>query len=155
MADAAPIVSGRLDGPGPPRGLGPTHLILPNPAMATPMKLEKPIFLLASERSGSNLIRVICGSHPAIAAPPPPHLLMTFLPELPAYGDLSTEGSFRRLCRDVATVMDHQLGSWHDSPSAEELFQEVSDRSFMAVFDRVYDREREAAGAQRVFFKEN
>lgn len=119
------------------------------------MKLQKPIFLLASERSGTNLIRVICGSHENITAPAPPHLLLSFLPALPVYGDLTVDHNFLRLCRHVVTVLDHQLGSWQASFTPEALASEVEERSFMAVFDHVYDEERRRTGAGRVFFKEN
>lgn len=123
--------------------------------MARPYKLQAPIFLLASERAGTNLVRVICGSHPAICAPSPPHLLMSFLPELPVYGDLEDDESFRRLCEHVTGVLDHKLTPWSASFTAEGLFEAVDERSFMALFDHVYDRERQETGAQRVFFKEN
>ena len=118
-------------------------------------KLEKPVFLLASERSGTNLLRVILGRHSAIAAPDPPHLLTTFLPALPTYGDLDDDEGFARLAAHVVTVLDHQLGRWRQRFDARELTEAVRPRSFMALFDHVYDAERERFGARRVFFKEN
>lgn len=120
----------------------------------TELKLEKPVFLLASERSGTNLLRVILGRHSAFAAPDPPHLLATFLPALPTYGDLAADESFSRLATHVVTVLDHQLGRWRTTFDARELAA-VEPRTFFALFDHVYDAERESAGARRVFFKEN
>ena len=123
--------------------------------MAHSLKLQAPIFLLASERSGTNLVRVICGSHPAVCAPAPLHLLMSFAPELPVYGDLDDDESFRRLCHHVAEVFEHQLGSWSAAFTGDDLFRDVEERSFMALFDHVYELERRASGTRRVFFKEN
>lgn len=117
--------------------------------------LEDPIFLLASERSGTNMTRAILGSHPKIAAPTSPHLLMNFRPDLHRYGDLTRDENFRRLAEDVATVLDHQLGEWEETIEPGEIVAEAPDRSFAGVLAYVYRREMEACGAERVFFKEN
>ena len=45
--------------------------------------IERPIVLLASERSGGNLLRAILGSHSQIAAPSPVHFLINVDPLLP------------------------------------------------------------------------
>ena len=118
-------------------------------------EIDEPIFLLASERSGTNMTRAILGAHPNIAAPTSPHLLMNFRPEVSCYGDLEVDRNFRRLCDDVCTVLDHQLGAWEAEIAPHEIFEEAPGRSFAAAFDYVYRRERDAVGAGRMFFKEN
>jgi len=42
------------------------------------MLTMKKIFLIGSERSGTNLLRVLLGNHSRISAPPPIHLLDLF-----------------------------------------------------------------------------
>lgn len=39
------------------------------------MLAMKKIFLIGSERSGTNLLRVLLGNHSRISAPPPIHIL--------------------------------------------------------------------------------
>jgi len=34
-----------------------------------------PLFILGTERSGSNLLRLICNAHSRITIPHPPHIL--------------------------------------------------------------------------------
>ena len=121
----------------------------------TDYELDQPIFLLASERSGTNLIRAIFGAHPDVAAPTPPHLLMNFLPLKAGYGDLSRERNFSRLAEDVCTALDHQLGEWKATITPRQIVEEAGERSFIGAFDYVYAREAAACEAERVFFKEN
>lgn len=116
---------------------------------------DDPVFLFASERSGTNMTRAILGAHPHIAAPTSPHLLMNFVPILHRYGDLDRDRNFQKLAEDVTTVLDHQLGEWNASITAAEILEDAPSRTFAGIFDYVYRREMEAVGAERVFFKEN
>lgn len=47
------------------------------------------IQFIGTQRSGSNLLRVMLEQHPDIAAPHPPHLLHKFIPLLPLYAPLN------------------------------------------------------------------
>lgn len=115
------------------------------------MKLTKPIFLLASERSGSNLIRVIFGNHPEVAAPPPIHLLDTFLPLFPCYEN----ENFLRLCEDVCKEIKTQIGIWETDFTPQELFDCSEDKNLAAIYKYVYIKEAKAKNADRVFIKDN
>ncbi|MBN4081755.1 sulfotransferase [bacterium AH-315-C07] len=117
--------------------------------------LDRPIFLLCSERSGSNLIRVIQGNHSKIAAPPAIHLTNTFLPLLPCYGDLKIIENFRNLCSDVFTEIHNQIGIWEASFSVEDMVNDITERTFPAVYSYVYSKETETQNAERVFIKDN
>lgn len=119
------------------------------------MRLEHPIFLLSSERSGSNLLRAIMGAHTNVFAPSPPHLLNTFMPLLPAYGNLKEKKHFYRLSQDVVTALQNQLSPWHSDFTAEELVENADIHSLMGIIDYVYFKEnKQRKNAQRVFFKE-
>lgn len=61
----------------------------------------QPIFVMSSERSGSNLVRRMLGAHPDVAAPPPPHLWRVLQPLLPGYGPLDQEQGWRALLDDA------------------------------------------------------
>ena len=55
------------------------------------------IQMIGTQRSGSNLLRVMLGGIDAIAAPHPPHILQRFLPLLPKYGSLEDSISWLRM----------------------------------------------------------
>lgn len=61
--------------------------------------------MIGTQRSGSNLLRVMLDAIDEIAAPHPPHILQRFLPLLPYYGDLSVEANFTRLSDDVCELV--------------------------------------------------
>lgn len=117
--------------------------------------MKRPVFLISSERSGSNLIRVMLGNHSSFVAPAPPHLLKNFLPLLPFYGDLREVESLRLLARDMTAVMNDQVGSWRTRLSGDELAAVVSEPSYAGLFDAVYRKEAEAHGKTRSFVKDN
>ena len=57
------------------------------------------IVLLASERSGSNLLRSLLGNHSQISAPVAPHLLVEFYNSSKYYGDLRDLQNIKELLR--------------------------------------------------------
>lgn len=61
--------------------------------------------MIGTQRSGSNLLRVMLDAIDEIAAPHPPHILQRFLPLLPYYGDLSVGANFTRLSDDVCELV--------------------------------------------------
>lgn len=63
------------------------------------------IQMIGTQRSGSNLLRVMMDGIDRITAPHPPHILQRFLPLLPKYGDLSAPASFRKLTEDVCELV--------------------------------------------------
>ncbi len=71
------------------------------------------IILLASERSGSNLLRTLLGNHHLISAPVAPHLLSEFYPERHYYGDLRKEKNIRFLISDMVATANHPYHNWN------------------------------------------
>lgn len=125
------------------------------PGAVAHRKLERPIFLVASERSGSNLVRAILGAHSRISAPPPPHLFSTFFPLLARYGELREEENRRKLCEDVVSVLRTQLSEWKSSVGVSDLVARGPELGLLGIVDEVYAREEQArAGSTRSFFKE-
>lgn len=64
------------------------------------------IQLVGTQRSGSNLLRVMLNQHPLITAPHPPHILQRFLPLLESYGDLMHENNFDLLVDDICRLIE-------------------------------------------------
>ena len=61
----------------------------------------KYIQLIGTQRSGSNLLRLMLNQLDDISAPHPPHILSTFLPVLEKYGNLKTSKNLNNLILDV------------------------------------------------------
>ncbi len=119
------------------------------------MYLKKPIFLLSSERSGSNLLRSIFRAHSNISAPSPPHLLNAFYPLLPYYGDLNEKENFFNLCHDTVKVLNSQLTKWNKSFEPREIQENASVSNLLGIMDYVYAKAAEEEdNGDRLFFKE-
>ncbi len=113
------------------------------------------IFLMSSERSGSNMLRAIMARHSQITAPTSPHLVKTILPLLAGYGNLDDEANFRRLVEHVLEILRTQLGGWTVSFTADEIMASIRDRSFAELFALIYRMEAEEQGKTLSFIKDN
>jgi len=106
------------------------------------------VFMIGTQRSGSNLLRLMVNQAPSIAAPHPPHILERFTPLLPAYGDLRDESSFQRLVDDVVTLVEVNPVSWGVAFDRADIRRRCRDNSLVAVFGSVMDRMAESYGKQ-------
>ena len=70
------------------------------------------IVLLASERSGSNLLRTLLGNHSDISAPIAPHLIKIFYPIKHYYLDLSSKVNNKNLFCDMLQIVNHPFSNW-------------------------------------------
>jgi hypothetical protein len=108
-----------------------------------------PIFIIGTERSGTNLLRLILNAHNAIAVPHPPHIMKLFAPLESMYGDLHVDRNFRRLIEDVCRMVELHPYPWEIKPDREQLFREVRDRNLLCVYFGIYDQYLAYAGKQR------
>jgi hypothetical protein len=106
------------------------------------------VFMIGTQRSGSNLLRLMVNQAPSIAAPHPPHILERFTPLLPAYGDLKVESSFQRLVDDVVRLVEVNPVHWGVDFDRADIRSRCRDNSLVAVFGSVMDRMAESHGKQ-------
>ncbi len=121
--------------------------------MTTPS--NEPVFLLSSERSGSNLIRVMMDSHLRFCAPHSPHLIKTFVPLLSYYGDLRVMAHRAQLARDMVRVVDVQLRAWPYLPEAEDVLEAATEPTFGGLVRAMYGLAAAKDGKLRSFIKDN
>lgn len=117
----------------------------------------KPVFIMFSERSGSNLLRSMLGAHPDVSAPPPQHLWMHLSNALPYYGSLEEDEALERLVEDAVAltqVEGHHLEWQHEVP-ASEIVDEVEDRTLSGVLSTLYEAYARREGASAWVCKEN
>jgi len=106
-----------------------------------------PIYIIGTERSGSNLMRVILNAHPNIDVPHPPHLMKYFGDLAQGYGDLTQEGPRRDLVADVLRLIRTHISPWEIAIDAEEVVQNSTD--LMGVVGAIYDQHLRFTGKRR------
>lgn len=100
----------------------------------------KPILMIGTQRSGSNLLRLMLNQLPGVASPHPPHILQRMYPLLEHYGDLSQRGRFERLVDDVCKLVELNPVPWEGvTLDRSEVARRCRERSLVAVFGAVYD----------------
>lgn len=98
------------------------------------------IQMIGTQRSGSNLLRVMLDGLDGITAPHPPHILQRFLPLLPKYGDLSVEANFYRLAEDVCELVRINPVPWEGvTLDAVEVVRRCLKPSIYELFRVVYE----------------
>lgn len=108
-----------------------------------------PIFMIGTQRSGSNLLRLMLNEQPGIVAPHPPHVLQRLMPLMPNYGDLGRNENFSLLVDDVCRLVELNPVPWEGvTLNRADILGRCRDRSLAAVFGAVYDALAEARGAR-------
>ncbi len=113
------------------------------------------IFLICTERSGSNLVTSLMNAHSRVCGPPPTHLFRLFGTNRGNYGDLSVDTNWRLLGKDFELNFHAKLGAWSTTISSPQLLAQCSYRSPAELLRLTYVQEAAAAAADHVFVKEN
>lgn len=111
--------------------------------------VRAPIFIVGTERSGSNLLRLILDSHSEIAIPHPPHVLHYFAKLESSYGSLGDEHNLRALARDVLRLLDTHISPWPFRPDLGNVVRDARPRDLLGIFGAIYEHYRERAGKSR------
>lgn len=111
--------------------------------------LSNPIFIVGTERSGSNLLRLMLDAHSKIAVPHPPHLMRDLAGLEPAYGDLRRDKHFARLAADVASLVNMHFAPWPFEVKAAELIRASERRSLYGLYAALYDLYAKSKGKER------
>jgi len=98
------------------------------------------IQFIGTQRSGSNLLRVMLNQLPEISAPHPPHILKTFFPLLHFYGDLSLTNNFRQLVVDVCEWVNSNPVPWEGIRfKPDDILELCAENSLVEIFRRIYE----------------
>ncbi len=104
--------------------------------------------IIGTERSGSNLLRLVLNSHSRIAIPHPPHFMRYLAPIAASYGDLAEEGNRRALVRDALKLLHAHIHPWEHEISEERVVVEAQP-SLFGVVAAIYDQYRRAEAKAR------
>lgn len=106
------------------------------------------IQMIGTQRSGSNLLRVMLDGIEQITAPHPPHILQRFIPLLPYYGDLSDQANFYQLAADVCELVRVNPVPWADiTIDTEQIVKECSRPTLYELFRVIYETAARHTGA--------
>ncbi len=85
---------------------------------------------------------------PEISAPHPPHILKTFFPLIPRYGDLNDDVNFRSLVIDVCEWVNRNPVPWQGiSFEADRIMAGCTQRNLVEIFRRIYELKAIEEGA--------
>jgi len=108
-----------------------------------------PIFIVGTERSGSNLLRAILNAHENICIPHPPHIMNELAHLAPKYGDLSQERNFRKLIDHAVRVVELHFAPWDVVIDRELVFKEAAGRDLYCIKRAIYEQYMRAKGKTR------
>lgn len=106
-----------------------------------------PIQIIGTQRSGSNLLRLILNQAPEISAHHPPHILKVFFPILDNYGELNKPDNFRRLIHDVCRLIETNPVPWNITLDRDEVLSLCSKPTLVEVFKVLYELMAQKDGA--------
>ncbi len=110
---------------------------------------QSPIFIIGTERSGTNLLRLILNSHSHIAIPHPPHIMKNFSNLEPLYGNLNSDLHFKRLIKDVVRMVELHPYPWEIKIDRERIFREAAERNLINIFFAIYNQYLESTQKKR------
>lgn len=107
------------------------------------------IFMIGTQRSGSNLLRLMLNQLPDIVAPHPPHILHRMMPVVSTYGDLQKNENFASLVDDVCRLVELNPVPWEGVTfDRGKVAADCRERSLVAVYGAVYQALADASGAK-------
>jgi len=99
-----------------------------------------PVFMIGTQRSGSNLLRLMLNQLSELSSPHPPHILDRMYPLLGNYGDLSDTQNFNQLVEDVCRLVELNPVAWDGVVlDRKDVLSRCRNNSLMAAFGAVYD----------------
>ena len=106
--------------------------------------------MIGTQRSGSNLLRLMLNQIEGIAAPHPPHILQRLMPLISNYGDLQYQNSFKILVDDVCRLVELNPVAWEGvTLDRADVISRCKANSLVAVFYSIYDIVAETWGAKQ------
>lgn len=116
---------------------------------------NKIVIILASERSGTNLLRVLLGNHKDLDAPVAVHFFNTFKDIVGGYGDLNKKENAVWLMSHFLKSANHEYTNWELEVSPESVVDEFKVDSFASAFDAIYKEQAKKKGLVHYVVKDN
>ena len=111
-------------------------------------------FLIATERSGSNLITKILDAHPDVCGPSPLHILRVFGMTFYHLGNLSDAVVWNGIVEDLNTLLQSDFARWKHKFTKTELLSLTEPGDLSELLRKVFFIEAQSHGKQQIFIKE-
>lgn len=111
-------------------------------------------FLIATERSGSNLITKMMDAHPRVCGPAPLHILRVIGLEFFKYGDLSRPDTWDVFLKDMSAMSNSEFAKWNKTFAYEDLKAMAPVGDVPALCRAIYEEEARSLGKEILFIKE-
>ncbi|MHC3470879.1 sulfotransferase family protein [Streptomyces sp. 7R007] len=109
-----------------------------------------PVLIIGTERSGSNLLRLILNAHSRITIPHPPHFMRFLTPVAGSYGDLSDPAGRARAVADALGLLRRHIHPWpHPVDPGRVLAAAAAAPDLFGIVAAVYEEHRIATGKAR------
>jgi len=118
------------------------------------MKTYTPILLLASERTGTNLLRAILSSHSKVASPPPCGLIGALAKRQFFYLCPLNPLHVKELIDDAITITQIHLNPWDIELNSQYVFDRMTEMTFWQLFKIINDLYTEKQKCSFWFSKE-
>ncbi len=94
--------------------------------------------MIGTQRSGSNLLRVMLNQLPQLYAPHPPHVIQVFAPLIRHYGNLDLETNFKKLIDHVCTLIELNPVSWQvNTLNRDQIFMSCRRNTLLEIFIQI------------------
>ena len=108
-----------------------------------------PIFMIGTQRSGSNLLRLMLNQLGEIASPHPPHILERMYPLLDCYGSLESDENYKKLIDDVCQLVELNPVEWTGVKfDRAEVLSKAKGRSLLGIYAAIHEIYSESQGAK-------
>ena len=108
-----------------------------------------PVFMIGTQRSGSNLLRLMLNQLSDIASPHPPHILERMFPLIDSYGSLESDENYKKLIDDVCKLVELNPVEWSGVKfDQNEVSLKAKGRSLLGVYAAIHDIYSESQGAK-------
>lgn len=101
-------------------------------------KMVPSIYILSSERSGTNLLRSLLSNHPQYEGPIPTHFFDTFFHAASRYGNLHKESNMLALLEDAVSLANHPYHDWKLQADAGQLLEKYQPTNLFEAFQSLY-----------------
>ncbi len=110
---------------------------------------RNPILIIGTERSGSNLLRLILNAHSALVVPHPPHLVHYFRPLEHLYGDLRQDRNHALLLNDIRRLISTHIHPWAHKVTHHALAALAPGNDTISAFIGLYEITTSETGKPR------
>jgi hypothetical protein len=118
---------------------------------------KRPIFIMSSERSGSNLLRVMLSNHSLVSAPVTPQFLHSFSGTSRYYLPAKNTLDASNLYEVMLSIVNHEYHNWQITSERENFIKSFLSPDFLDFFFHFYEvyRKQKDSNKSRLLFKEN